>query len=222
MKQLGDRLLLSIAPWFGAKLIRLISMTQRSEILGEGPIRDLWNSGQRVILSTWHDQLLMMVTVYHGAGSKILISQSRDGELIARTVGYFGQGTVRGSSSRGGRGAFRELLRFAEEEVDLAVTPDGPKGPRHQLKDGVLQLARFSGRPVVPLSYVCNRGHRFASWDRFLLPYPFARGIFCYGDPVYLSRQDSLDVCRERLQAAMQETQSRAEIRLEGYGVSAV
>lgn len=218
----AERVMLALAPWLGAKLIRLIALTQRAEVCGEEAVQACWQRGEPVILATWHDQLLMMVTVYRGPGAKILISRSRDGELIARTVAYFGQGSVRGSSSRGGREAYRELLKLTAEEVDLAVTPDGPKGPRHQIKDGVLQLARQSGRPVVPLAYVCSRGHRFRSWDHFLLPYPFARGVYSYGDPVYLDRQASLEECRLRIQTAMEQNHHRAETRLEAYGVFAV
>ena len=215
-------LFMKLVPWLGSYLIRLIAATQRSEIHGEEKVQALWRSGEHVILASWHDQLLMMAAVYRGPGAKILISRSRDGELIARTVAYFGQGAVRGSSSRGGREAFRQLLKLAEENVDLAVTPDGPKGPRHQLKDGVVQLARLSGRAVVPLAYVTSRGHRFRSWDRFLLPAPFARGIYHYGEPVYLDRSEPMEECRERLQRAMEQNHRRAEELLEGYGVPAV
>ncbi|MFO7813937.1 MAG: lysophospholipid acyltransferase family protein [Pelovirga sp.] len=220
--RIAERVLLIAAPWLGARLLRLIALTQRAEVCGEGAVQECWQRGEHVILSTWHDQLLMMVTAYRGPGAKLLISKSRDGELIARTVAYFGQGCVRGSSSRGGREAYREMLKLTAEDVDLAVTPDGPKGPRHQLKDGVLQLARHSGRPVVPLAYVSSRGHRFRSWDRFLLPYPFARGVYCYGSPQFFSRDQPLEQCRQRLQQAMEENQQRAEAQLETYGVSAV
>ena len=220
--KIKDKLLVNIVPWLGAQLIRLIAFTQRSEVLGEDAVQEHWQRGEHVIICAWHDQLLMMVTIYKGPGAKILISRSRDGELIARTVSYFGQGSVRGSSSRGGREAFREMLKYAELDVDLAVTPDGPKGPRRQIKDGVIQLARISGRPVVPLNYVCGRGHRFRSWDRFLLPYPFARAVYCYGSPQFFSRDQPLEECRLRLQQVMDENQQRAEAHLESYGVSAI
>lgn len=219
---LAERCLLTAVPWLGAKLIRFIGLTQRSKIYGEQAVNECWQRGEHVILCAWHEQLLMMATIYQGPGAKVLISRSRDGELIARTVSYFGHGAVRGSSSRGGREAFREMLKYAELDVDLAVTPDGPKGPRRQIKDGVIQLARISGRPVVPLAYVCNRGYRFNSWDRFLLPYPFARAVYCYGSPQFFSRAQTLDECRLRLQRAMDENQQRAEANLESYGVSAV
>lgn len=220
--KLKDKLLVTIVPWLGAKLIRFIALTQRSEIYGENAVQESRQRGEHVILCAWHDQLLMMVTIYQGPGAKILISRSRDGELIARTVAYFGQGSVRGSSSRGGREAFREMLKYAEMDVDLAVTPDGPKGPRRQIKDGVIQLARISGRPVVPMAYVCSRGYRFRSWDRFLLPYPFVRAIYCYGSPQFFSRDQPLAECRQRLQQAMDANQQQAEAYLESYGVSAV
>ncbi len=85
-----------------------------------------------------------------------------------------------------------------------------------------MQLARLSGRAVIPMAFVCSRGHRFASWDRFLLPYPFARGVYRFGDPVHFGRDEEPTVCLERLQQAMEENERRAAARLEEYGVSAV
>ncbi len=220
--KLNDKLLLAIVPWLGAKMIRFISLTQRVVIYGEEPLKKEWASDRHLIISFWHDQLLLMIMGYRGPGLKNLISPSMDGELLAQTMKYFGQGAVRGSSSRGGRQAFRELIALSTEKVDLVVTPDGPKGPRHQLKDGVIQLARISGRPVIPLTYVCSRGYRFRSWDHFLFPFPFARAVYCYGTPQYFSRDQPLEECRLRLQQAMDENQQQAEAYMETYGVSAV
>ncbi len=217
-----DRLLLSYAPFFASLAIRFLHLTNRTEILGGEHPQKLWDRGEKIILSSWHDQLLMMIMAYRGEGAKILISSSKDGELIARTMAYFGQGTVRGSSSRGGRAAFKQLLALGREKVDLGFTPDGPLGPRHELKEGIVQLARLSGRPIVPLAFVCSRGHRFNSWDRFLVPYPFGRGIYSFGQPLYFDRQEGADLFRQRLQNAMQENQQQAEKHLESYGLLAV
>lgn len=219
---LGKRLLLALAPPLAAGLIRLLRRLLRVEVLGAETVDGFCARGEHVILSFWHDQLLLMVTGYRGAGARILISPSQDGELIARTMGYFGQGAVRGSSSRGGRAAFKELLHLAAEPYDLVFTPDGPKGPRHQLKPGVAQLARLSGRPVIPMAFACSRGHRFASWDRFLLPYPFARGVFAFGEPLYCAKGDDPEAFAQQLQAAMKATNQRARQCLEDRGVSAV
>jgi lysophospholipid acyltransferase (LPLAT)-like uncharacterized protein len=217
-----ERLLLAVVPFVASIAIRLLYLTIRTEVLGENSLRSLWQRGEQVIISLWHDQLLLMVLGYPGKHAKILISSSRDGELLARTLKYFAQDMVRGSSSRGGRAAFRELLNLCKEKTDLVLTPDGPKGPRHKLKDGVVQLARLSGRPVVPMAFVCSRGHRFKSWDRFLLPYPFCRGIYSFGEPVWFDKAEGVERFRERLSAAMCMNQQRAEARLEEYSVSAV
>lgn len=220
--RLGKYLLLNLVPPLAAGLIRLLRKLLRVEVVGAEIVDSFSARGEHVILSFWHDQLLLMVTGYRGAGARILISPSQDGELIARTMGYFGQGAVRGSSSRGGRAAFKELLQLAEQPYDLVFTPDGPKGPRHQLKPGVAQLARLCGRPVIPMAFACSRGHRFASWDRFLLPYPFARGVFAFGEPLYCSKGDDAEVFSQQLQAAMTATNQHARQRLEDLGVSAV
>ena len=106
--------------------------------------------------------------------------------------------------------------------MDLGITPDGPKGPRHQVKEGVAQLARLSGRTVVPIAFACSRGHRFASWDRFLLPYPFCRGVYALGEAVRHREGESTEAFRERIQQAMEENGRQAQARLEERGVSAV
>lgn len=217
-----DRLLIAVVPRLAALLIRLIRRTMRIDFVGEEHPRAIWERGERLILTFWHDQLLLMVTGYRGPGAAILISASRDGELIARTMHCFGLGTVRGSSSRGGRAAFREMLEIAREPVDLAMTPDGPKGPRHQVKDGVVQLARLAARPVVPLAFACSRGRRFSSWDRFLLPYPFGRGVFSFGAPLYYGETDTPEAFRARVQTAMEANLARAQDCLRANGLSAV
>ncbi|AMV72672.1 lysophospholipid acyltransferase family protein [Desulfuromonas carbonis] len=220
--RLGEGLLLALAPALAAPVILLLHASMRIEIRGEEGPRGYWDRGERVILASWHDQLLMMPQVYHGPGAKVLISASRDGELLTRTLKHFGLGTVRGSSSRGGREAFREMVELGRQDFDLGITPDGPKGPRHRIKPGVGELARITGRPVIPLAFACSRGHRFASWDRFLLPYPFSRAIFRYAAPVCHQRGEDREAFLARLQEAMEENDRQARACLEAFGVSAV
>jgi len=220
--RMTDRLLVAVVPWIAVLVIRLLYRLMRIEVLGDERIAPIWRSGGRVILCAWHEQLLLVVKCYLGPGGKILISSSKDGEIIARTMELFGQGTVRGSSSRGGAAALRSLVALGKEPFDLGITPDGPRGPRRQIKDGVVHLARLTGRPVVPVAFVCSRGYRFASWDRFLLPYPFSRGVFFYGEPVLYERGEDPEAFRVRLLQAMDENEKRAIARLEEQGVSAV
>ena len=218
----ADRLLLATVPPTAALSIRLLYLSLRVDTLGLEHLRNIWARGENAIIVFWHDQLLMMVFGYPGKGAKLLISSSKDGELLSRTMRYFGHSTVRGSSSRGGRAALRQLLALAKDPVDLVLTPDGPKGPRHEIKEGALHLAKVTGRPVVPMAFACSRGRRFNSWDRTLLPYPFARGVFSFATPVYYDQDESHAKFRSSLIQALQENQSCVGTHLESYGVSAV
>jgi lysophospholipid acyltransferase (LPLAT)-like uncharacterized protein len=220
--RLKDRLLILFAPPLASFIIRLLHLSIRPKIIGREHLEGCWGRGENPILSFWHDQLLLMVLGYPGKSIRILISASKDGELIARVMKSFGFEAIRGSSTRGGRKAFKELVATAKEPIDLAITPDGPQGPRHHLKDGVVALARVSKRPVLPLTFVCSRGHRFASWDRFLMPFPFARGIYLYGEPVYYDPERGTDHFRESLQLAMDANLKAATAYLENKGVSAI
>ena len=117
----------------------------------------LYQTGKRVIIAFWHARQLMMPLTYRGAQAHILISQHQDGEIIARIVERFGFKAIRGSSTRGGVEALREMIRLGRSGVDLVVTPDGPKGPAQVAKMGVIQLARASGLPIVPLTFGCSK-----------------------------------------------------------------
>ena len=222
-KRWRDRLLLRFGPLFAAMVIRCLWWLNRSEILGLDNLRQRWDQGEHLLFAFWHDQLLLLPKCYpEGPGVKILISASRDGELIARTVGFFGMGAVRGSSSRGGDRALREMLAVARQPVDLVITPDGPRGPRHVVKRGVAHLGKVTGRTIIPLSLVCSRGHRFGSWDRFLLPFPAGRLVCLFGEAVIPRPGEETGNLRLRLQEALEENERLARARLEEYGVSAV
>lgn len=218
--KLGHKLLLAIAPRFAAWVMTLLHTLMKIDVVAEDNIKQFWAKGEHVIISAWHDQLFMLVNAYHGPGARILISASKDGELISRTIQYFGLDSVRGSSSRGGRAAFRKMLDIAKHPLDLAITPDGPRGPRHKAKDGLVQLARISGRPVIPLAFACNRGHRFKSWDRFLVPYPWSRGVYHFGPPQYFRKGESVDEFRLRIQQAMDDNTRKAQEHLRSHGLS--
>lgn len=218
----ADRLLLGLAPMLAQGVIGALHLSHRVSIVNEHIPLGFWRSDRNIIIAFWHDQLLMLPKAYHGPGARILISASRDGELIARTMHRFNFGTIRGSSTRGGSAAFREMIARAREPFDLAMTPDGPKGPRHLVKDGIAALARLTGRPVVPLAFAAGCGYRFASWDRFLLPYPWARTVFRYGEPIFWSEGESSEVFRVRVQAGLDENLNQAKLFLESHGVSAV
>jgi lysophospholipid acyltransferase (LPLAT)-like uncharacterized protein len=148
---------LSVLPPIGASVIRALGWSMRRDSQGHEQVDDLGRQGRHIILAFWHAQQLMVPIGYRGTQANVLISQHQDGEIIARIISRFGHRAVRGSSTRGGALALRELIRIGRSGADLVVTPDGPKGPRQIAKLGVVQLARATGLPIVPLAFGCSK-----------------------------------------------------------------
>lgn len=165
---------LAALPPAGAAVIRALGRSMRIETRGHEHVDRLYRDGKRVIIAFWHARQLMMPLTYRGTLAHILISQHQDGEIIARVVERFGFRAVRGSSTRGGVQALRDLIRLGRSGVDLVVTPDGPKGPPQVAKMGVIQLARASGLPIIPLAFGCSKKNSsrvgIASWSRIPAP----------------------------------------------------
>ncbi|NLV23550.1 MAG: lysophospholipid acyltransferase family protein [Deltaproteobacteria bacterium] len=222
IRKLWDRILFNLIPYLAKGIVLLILKTMRTEMLGEEHPREFWVQGKGIVFSIWHEQLLLLPAVYHGPGLTALTSLSRDGELVSSFLKVFRIGAVRGSSSRHGMAALKEMVRLSRSGADLVITPDGPRGPRQQLKAGLVQLAKLADAPIIVMSFACSRGYRFRSWDRFLLPCPFSRGIFCYSAPIYPDKEEDIETFRLRMQEKMAENQQRAARRLEEFGVSAV
>lgn len=148
---------LSCLPPIGAGLIKVWGKAMRIETSGGELIDTLYRQGHRIIIAFWHGQQLMMPLAYRGTVAYILISSHRDGELIYRVVRRFGLRAVRGSSTRGGSQALRQMIRLARQGCDLVVTPDGPKGPRGRVQEGIVYLAKMTGLPIVPLTFACTK-----------------------------------------------------------------
>jgi lysophospholipid acyltransferase (LPLAT)-like uncharacterized protein len=180
--------MLSLGPGVAFFLIKFLQWTMRIEELNSERIRGIWARGGNVIGAFWHGRLLMTPLVYGGPGLKILISRHRDGELITRTVRHFGLETVRGSSTRGGIAGMKGLARALQEGYDVVIAPDGPRGPRYKVQPGVIQLARMTGLPVFPFTFSAFPRKVLQSWDRFIIPYPFSRGVFVFGEPISVDR----------------------------------
>ncbi len=162
----------SLLPPVGASVVRSIAATMRMETRGHEAVDGLYHEGRHIILAFWHAQQLMIPFGYRGSGSHVLISQHGDGEIIARIIARFGHDAVRGSSTRGGAGALRALIKLGRAGKDLVVTPDGPKGPRQIAKLGVIQLAKATGLPIVPLAFACSKKNSsragIVSWSPIL------------------------------------------------------
>jgi len=129
----------------------------------------------------------------------MMVSQHRDGELIARAVKLFGIDSLRGSTTRGGLAALRGMVRFFRAGgANLAITPDGPQGPKHVVQMGVIELARQTGAPILPVTYGASRKKVFNSWDNFILPLPFCRVVYLWGEPLSIPRDMDKEGLEER------------------------
>ena len=136
-----------------------------------------------VIFVFWHGRLLPLIHVHRHQGTVVLVSEHRDGDYLARLLHHFGFGTVRGSSTRGGVRGLKGLIRAAQRGEDLAITPDGPRGPNRELKLGALTVARMTGLPLVPVGVGVTSSWRIRSWDGLLVPKPFSTVRVAYGPP---------------------------------------
>lgn len=143
-----------------------------------------------------------------------MISSSRDGELITAVGSFLGYTAVRGSSTRGGKEATREMVQYLEQGKSCAITPDGPRGPRRQMKMGTVQIARLTGCSVVPFGFAAEHPWRLKSWDQFIIPKPFSRGVFVYGEPILIPSQGGRD---EAYQQKVQEELVRVTETAENY-----
>ena len=199
-----DRFILAVVPPIASLIIKALAATMKLEFLHEERVRPFWEKDEKFIAAFWHNRLLLMGYSYHGKGIKILISQHKDGELIARVMEIFGFGTVRGSSTRGGAAAMREMVRAAKDS-DIGITPDGPRGPKYVVQEGVIALARLTGKPILPLTFGSSKKKVFASWDAFNLPYPFSRGVFMWGEPIYVGKDDDMEEKRKELELKLWE-----------------
>lgn len=172
----------------GGRLVGAALATARVERIGLEHYDALRSAGRNVIFVLWHGRLLPLSWFHRDWKLVTLISASADGEYIARIVRRWGYDVVRGSSSRRGSEALRDLVRSVRSGRSLAITPDGPRGPRERMKPGPLLIARLTGAPLLPVSASADRAWWFEGWDRFLVPRPFSRVAIAYGEPVWIPR----------------------------------
>jgi lysophospholipid acyltransferase (LPLAT)-like uncharacterized protein len=164
------------------------------------------------IITIWHNRLALVLQAYFSyvkkrnqtPGLVAMISASRDGGFLEGVFDCFGVRTARGSSSRRGSQALRELTTLAKQGYDLGITPDGPRGPCYVAQDGVIFLAQLTGLPIMPLSYQLSWKIRMKSWDRFQIPLPFSRCEIFFEKPIYVPREASPEE-REALRKKLEE-----------------
>lgn len=202
-----------------ARHLRLVAATTRWSVFGRERAEPL--RGGPVIGAFWHEQLALAPAVaWDWSGSRrdsgvtVLVSQHRDGRLIGDVVARLGIGAAYGSSRRGGVAVFREAQRLLAAGRSVAITPDGPRGPRRVAQPGVARLARLADAAVIPVGVAVSRARRLGSWDRMILPLPFGRGAIVYAEPILPDPAETEAEMLARIAAAMTEASSEAARRV--------
>ncbi len=172
---------------------------------------ELEAEGKGFIYAFWHGRQVFLVYLHQNTRVRPLISQSRDGELIARVCQSFGLVPVRGSTSRGGAGAARELMEAVQAGDYPAITPDGPRGPLREIQPGVLYAAQKTGRPIVPVAFGAKKKWIFGSWDEFIVPKPFNRIVMIYGEPIQMGAEDDVTVKTKELKDSLNFVMKEAD-----------
>ena len=176
--------------YIGFLSLKIISSTYRIRVINPGIELDVLKRGQVPIYASWHQRFFPGITFFaRRKPISIMISQSRDGELISRIVNQLGMYPVRGSSSRGGGKALNEICEMANRGHRIGHIVDGPRGPFGVVKPGLVRIAQCSGMPIIPTIISAEKKWIFKSWDRFIVPKPFSRVIIRFGDEIYVPKK---------------------------------
>ncbi len=197
----------------GGLVLRGLARTWRIRESNAAPMRELRARRQPLVFALWHGRLLPLLWHHRGQAVTVLISEHADGELVARLAHALGFRTVRGSTSRNSGRALLGMIRVVEQGGDVAFTPDGPRGPAETFTPGALVTAQRTGAPIIPAAAGATRAWRLRSWDRFLLPKPFARVTVAYGHPIYVTAESPRDAAGDApvLEAKMREVTALAD-----------
>jgi hypothetical protein len=195
--------------------MRLVGVTTRWRWIDRAVVEGVWAQGGPVIACIWHGRILLVHEGWFGPGAqtpKMLISQSREGGVVATASRMVGADVIRGSKAKGakrkgGFEAMRAMLRHLGDGGCMCLTPDGPRGPRMRAQIGPVQLAKLAQAPIVCLAWSTSRRKVFGSWDRFVLPMPFGRGVFVWGGviapPGPDAGPDAMEAARAQIEAEM-------------------
>lgn len=181
----------------GGVVIRMLASTWRLRVVNIGVVDALLARRQGFVFSLWHGEMLPLLWSMRRTRAAILISEHGDGEIIARAAMSLGYRTVRGSTSRGAGRALLALTSQLEEGHPVAVTPDGPRGPRHSFAPGALMAAQRAGAPIIAIRAFAEGVWRLRSWDRFEIPKPFTRITVVLSDPVYVEAASAREAAEQ-------------------------
>lgn len=204
-----------VAGLLGAGLLRALGATWRVRAIGREDELALRAAHRPILYAFWHGELLPLAYLMRGMNATVMVSEHRDGEYITQVITHLGFRTVRGSTTRGGYRSLLALARLGRAGELIAITPDGPRGPRHQAQIGALLVAQRAQVPIIPVAASVSRVRRLASWDRFVIPAPFARAVLAFGPtlevPAELKPAELAERYLPRLEASLIATGGAAD-----------
>ncbi len=172
-----------VLPYFLQLFVRFIYLTSKKKFHYTSSVQDT----QSIIVAMWHGDLLMQPSNYRTFRPKgivkVIVSEHRDGKLIKKVVEYLGVGAIAGSSSKGGAKALINAIKSLKKGIDVAITPDGPRGPIYSIADGIISISQKTGAQIVPFSSKPSSYWQMNSWDKFIVPKPFGEIDFYVGEP---------------------------------------
>jgi hypothetical protein len=203
--------LLGFVVW---SLARAIGLSLRLKVLHFEQVLERVKEGKGAVLVTWHGRSLIPANVFKGRGFWAIISLSRDGEIQNHIFRRFGFRIIRGSTGRGGIRAALEAARRVAEGGILAFTPDGPRGPSRQVQPGALFIAQKAKCPIIPAGVAAYPCKLLPTWDRYMIPLPFARGVFIFGEPIDVPEgisEQQFEQLRQKVEDAINVLEEQAE-----------
>jgi hypothetical protein len=201
---------LRIAVPVAVLILRVLSGTWRLRKVNPEALRRARDGSRPVVFAFWHAHMLPLIHAHRNENITVLVSEHRDGEIIARIAGAFGFPSVRGSSSRGAIRSLLSLVKVVKSGGDVGVTPDGPRGPARSFAPGVLLAAQRAAAPLVTIAAHASSAWRLNTWDGFVIPKPFATITVAYGEPRMLHDTSFPDASVSEFQELLNSTCIRA------------
>jgi len=171
-------------------ITKLISLSIRWEYFEQSKKSKIFDNRNKYIFCCWHNKLFLGPHLLpRNRVINALQSSHSDGMITSLAFQYLGMNVILGSSKKGGMQAFRKMVKSLQLGESIAITPDGPKGPKEKVKDGIIKLAQMTNTPIIPLVWATRKFKIINSWDNFVLPYPFSKGIYSFGKPIYIEKK---------------------------------
>lgn len=220
--KLLNRFLLTVGPTLAIGYLAVIRWTTRIHTEGLEEVLARVERGENFLFASWHSRLILEGVFFRGNKGVIMIGRHSDAEYFARILGHYGFVMARGSTSRGGITALKTLIDYVKAGFHGAIVPDGPRGPACIVQMGIIEAAKVTGRPIIPVANAVRRQFRVRSWDRMMIPLPFTTGVHIAGEPIEVPPDADAAMMEQKrleLQESLNRITARADDYVEGSGL---